>query len=85
MTDFSTELSLLTTREMTAAQSEPERMATMFERLINSAGFTIAMMAEGDPNRMGELLAGAEAYLYESAAGHAEIARFLGKATRSGS
>lgn len=84
MADFSTELSLLSTREYTAGKNDQDRLATMFERLIGSAAFTIAMMAEGDPQKMGELLAGAEAYLYEAAAGHAEMARFLAKATRGG-
>lgn len=82
MVDFTTELSLLTTREFTAAKNDPERLATMFERLIGSAAFTIAMMAQGEPQKMGELLAGAEAYLYEAAAGHAEMARFLAKVAK---
>lgn len=82
MADFTTELSLLTTREFTAAKNDPERLATMFERLIGSAAFTIAMMAEGEPQKMGELLAGAEAYLYEETASHAEMARFLAKVTK---
>lgn len=82
MADFSSELSLLSTREFTAAKNDPDRMATMFERLIASAAFTIAMMAEGEPQKMAKLLAGAEAYLYETAAGHAEMARFLAKVTK---
>lgn len=82
MADFTTELSLLTTKEYTAGQNDPERIANMFERLINSAAFTIAMMSGGDAEKMSELLSGAEAYLNEAAAGHAPAARFMAQALR---
>ena len=81
--DFTTELSLLTTKEYYAAKGDPERIANMFERFINSAAFTIAMMAGGDSEKMSELLAGAESYLNEAAASHAPMASLMAKTMRS--
>lgn len=79
MKDFTTELSVLTSAEFTQGKNDPARISTMFERLIASAGFTIAMMAEGDAVKMQELLAGAESYLYESAAEYAAMAKMLAR------
>ena len=77
MSDFETKLAVLTSAEMTAAKHDPERLALMFERLLNSAAFTIAMMGKGEAKAMNELLTGAEAYLGESVAGHAKSARMM--------
>jgi len=77
MSDFTTKLSVLTSRELSEGKGDPDRMAEMFERLLNSAGFTIAMMAGGDKKAMDQLLAGAESYLYEAAASHAPMAKLM--------
>jgi len=82
MSNFTARLSALTSAEMAAARGDGERLATMFERLLHSAGFTIAMMADGDKKRMDELLTGAESYLYEAAAEHAPVGKLLGELNR---
>lgn len=75
--DFEAKLSVLTSGEMVQAKNDPERLALMFERLLNSAAFTIAMMGKGENKAMNELLTGAESYLVEATASHAKSARLM--------
>lgn len=77
MSDFGDKLSGLCSMEMVAVRGDAERTGEMIERLVNSLAFTIAIAAKGDPKAIDTFLKGAEAYLYESAAGHAKIAKFM--------
>lgn len=79
MSDFANRLSILAAEEMRAARKDPARQAEMFERLAHTLAMTIAMMAGGDQTHMSTLLAGAEAYLNECAARHAEAGRLMAK------
>lgn len=77
MADFSSELASLCHKEFMASKGNPDRIADMVERLMDSAGFTIAMGTDGDAKAMSTLLMGAEAYLNESASLHSETAKLL--------
>lgn len=77
MPDFEDELATLARREFQAAKDDPERIAVMIERLMHTAGFTIAMGTDGDSKAMSTLLIGAEAHLNESASESALMAQFL--------
>lgn len=82
MGDFGDELASLCRREFMAAKGDHERVASMLERLMHSAGFTIAMATGGDTKSMSTFLIGAEALLNEYAAEQADMARFLAKVTK---
>lgn len=77
MADFEDELATLARREFFAAKGDPERIAAMIERLMHTAGFTIAMATDGDAKAMSTLLIGAEAHLNECAADSALMAQLL--------
>lgn len=80
---FADSLSALCAFELCRSEGDHERRGEMIERLLSSLAFTIAMAAKGDPRGMEEMLRGAEAYLYECAAGHAKIASTLEAAKRT--
>ena len=79
--DFALDLASLCHKEFMASRGDPERIANMVERLMHSAGYTIAMGTNGDTDAMQTLLIGAEAYLNESAAEHGESARLIASLT----
>ena len=77
---FGDRLSGLCAMELADAHGNPERIGAMIERLLNSLAFTVAIAARGNPEGMNEMLQGAEAYLYESAASHQKAGSFLNAA-----
>jgi hypothetical protein len=80
---FGDRLSGLCAIELSGAKGNPERASEMIERLLNSLAFTIAIASGGDPKVMGEMLQGAEAYLYEVAADHQKVAQAIEGLRRS--
>jgi hypothetical protein len=80
---FGDRLSGLCAIELAAAKGNPDRAAEMIERLLNSLAFTISIACGGDAKGMGEMLQGAEAYLYEAAADHQKVAGALEGLRRS--
>ncbi|WP_375414393.1 hypothetical protein [uncultured Bradyrhizobium sp.] len=80
---FGDRLAGLCAIELSAAKGDPDRAAAMIERLLNSLAFTIAVASRGDPKGIGEMLQGAESYLYEAAADHQKVAGALEGLQRS--
>lgn len=70
-------LSGLCATELSAAKADPDRVAEMIERLLNSLAFTIAIGAKGDPKGMDQMLEGATSYLFEAAGSHQKAAALI--------
>lgn len=79
MSDFAENVAKLVAGEMTLAKGNPDRMASMIERLAAMLGFTVALAAEGDPRTIDTLLAEADAQAHEEAVARAPIGRRLGE------
>lgn len=65
--DFGEKLGALVAKE--AAGADPGKMAEILERLLHSAALTISLMSKGDAKAIDTLVAGAENYIAEEAAG----------------
>ena len=77
MGEFADKLASLCAREAIASRGNPERYADMVERIAAALGFTIANDCEGDPARIDEMMAGAEAYAHSEAVDKAPLLRLM--------
>ncbi len=82
MTNFDDKLSLLASCELPHCRRDPQRMADMIGALTDALALTIAVAAEGNPDRMSELLEGISVQLFEGAASKAPMARFIAGAAK---
>lgn len=78
MSDFASKLQSMIALEMSQAHGDPERIGCAVEAVISATAFTIALASKGDPKQASILLDGAEAYLHESVAGFAKVAKMIG-------
>lgn len=67
-------------KAMHGAKGEPEAQAEILETLLASVGMCVAASARGDAKAMNELLEGASAYLFESAASFQKLGAFMAMA-----
>lgn len=81
---FGDRLSALCAMELSGAHGDAERIGEMIERLLNSLAFTVAIATRGDPKAIDDMLTGASAYLYDTAAGHAKLGGLFEALKRSG-
>lgn len=56
---------------------DPEAMSDILEKLTAALGFTSALAAAGDPDKIAHLLEGMTAYLYEVASERAPLAKMI--------
>lgn len=63
--------------ELTQVRGNADAAGEMIERLTNSLAFTIAICAQGDPDRMNTMIEGVNAYLLEAATGHQRAGQIL--------
>ena len=85
MADFGDKLAALVSIETAAGKvRDPDAMSEIMEKLASSLAFTIALAAQGDDKGINTLLEGMTAYLYETAAERAPLARMITSALRQG-
>lgn len=77
MSTFDDKLSILTSCEIPHARRDPQRMADMIGALMDALALTVAMAAEGRPDRMSELLDGLTVSLIGGAAEKAPLAQMI--------
>ncbi len=67
-------------KAMHEAKGNPEAQSEILEALLASVGMCVAASAKGDAKVMGELLEGATAYVFESAASFQKLGAFMAMA-----
>jgi hypothetical protein len=67
MSNFKNELASLIAAEAVASRFDPERMSILIERLAVVLGLVVTIAADGDPELIDTLIAGAEARALEEA------------------
>lgn len=77
MSIFADAVHAASTREVSQARNDPERMAAMIEVLARALGFSISICAAGDSKMIDTLMVGAEAYAHEEAVEKAPVAKML--------
>lgn len=78
MADFGDKLSTLVSLEIAGNKvRDPAAMSEIMERLASSLAFTIALAAQGDAKGINELIEGMTAYIYETAAERAPLAKMI--------
>lgn len=78
---FADKLNALVSLEMSRGTiRDPLAMAGIIENLASALGFTAALAAAGDPDKIAHLLEGMTAYVYEAAAERAPLAKMIATA-----
>lgn len=79
---FADKLSALVAMEMSQAHGNHNRQAALLEGLARKVGFSIAIMARGNPEAANNLLEGATAYIYEEASRLAKFGELMSRGDR---
>jgi len=78
---FSDKLNALVSLEVSRGTiHDPAAMSDIIEKLAAALGFTAALAAHGQPERIAHLLEGMTAYVYEVAAERAPLAKMIATA-----
>ena len=79
---FSEELARLCAKELPHARSDNERGAEFVEALASQLALGVAVLAEGRPEHISELLEGASSYMFEAASAKAPFGQFMAQHVR---
>lgn len=82
MTDFEEELARLVSGELAEAREDPERYATIIERLAGHLGFAIAMAARGDAKMIDEFITASEDFAHATAVDLAPMSQLIANSIR---
>jgi len=75
---FADKLNALVSIEVSrGAIRDPAAMSDILEKLASALGFTAALAAAGEPDKIAHLLEGMTAYVYEVAAERAPLAKMI--------
>lgn len=77
MSQFPAALASMLAKEATAAKDDPDRMGEMVEAIARGLGFTVAILARGNPAMIDEVMTGADAHAHAEAVDKAPIIRLM--------